>query len=160
MFDASGAGDIAMKNIERFNVYTAHIFGVLYNEFPVPRMMHAREVVTAVRASLELSPDEEAKQNKFVNHTLRWLQETGYIKAYGTDENRTFVLEPRAFEAMAAPLPSALRGGDLAVQSVGEKLVDVAGDLGREVGKETRKEVAAQLVGQVIGHAMKVFTGP
>ena len=92
-------------------------------------------------------------------YTLRWLQETGYIKAYGTDENRTFVLEPRAFEAMAAPLPRALSGADVAVRSVGEKLVDVAGGFGGELATETRKEIASQLVGQVIGHAMKAFAG-
>ena len=120
-------------------------------------MVHGREVVTAGRASLNISPDEEAQQYKFVAYTLRWLQETGYIKAYGTDENRTFVLEPRAFEAMAAPLPKALRGADVAVQSVGE-LVDVAGGFSGELAKEARKEIASQLVGQVIGHAMKVFT--
>lgn len=148
-----------MKNIERFNLYTAHIFGVLYNEFPVPRMLHGREVVTAVRASLEMYTEEEAKQHKFVAYTLRWLQETGYIKAYGIDENRTFVLEPRAFEAMAAPLPKALRGAEVAVLSVGEKLVDVAGGFGGELATETRKEIASQLVGQVIGHAMKAFAG-
>jgi hypothetical protein len=122
-----------MKNIERFNLYTAHIFGVLYNEFPVPRMMHGHEVVTAVRASLDLSPGEEAMQHKFVSYTLRWLLETGYIKAYGNDENRTYVLEPRAFEAMAQPLPMALRGKDAEVQSVGEKLVDVAGGFGQKL---------------------------
>ena len=53
-----------MKNIERFNLYTAHIFGVLYNEFPVPRMLHGREVVTALRSSLEMSTEEEAKQTQ------------------------------------------------------------------------------------------------
>ena len=38
-----------MKNIERFNLYTAHIFGMLYASFPVARMVHAQEVVNAIQ---------------------------------------------------------------------------------------------------------------
>jgi hypothetical protein len=62
---------------------------------------------------------------------------------------------------MAQPQPQSLRGkkGE-PTQSVGDKLVDVAGGFGKELGKETRKQVATQLVGAVIGHAMKAFSSP
>lgn len=130
----------------------------------MPRMVHGAEVVAAVRASLDIKGQEEGRERTVVLYTLHWLEATGYIRSNDKkmeDANRTFVLEPRAFEAMAQPLPKSLRGKkDEAARSVGDKLVDVVGGFGKEMAKETRKEFAEQLVGQVIGHAMKTFMSP
>jgi hypothetical protein len=89
-----------MKNIERFNLYTAHIFGMLYASFPVARMVHAQEVVNAIQDSLELAPGELEQQSKFFVNTMMWLEETGYIKSRGAGQDRKIVLMPKAFEAL------------------------------------------------------------
>jgi hypothetical protein len=151
----------SMKNIERFNLYTAHIFVMLYTSFPVARRVYFPEVFNAVKASLELEPKEEEEQSKFFANTMMWLEETGYIRSRGAGQDRKIVLTPRAFEAMAAPLPTSLRQKDEEKEllSVGEKLIDVAGGFGTELAKETRKQVASQLVGQVIGYAGRSFFG-
>jgi hypothetical protein len=149
-----------MKNIERFNLYTAHIFGMLFGDFPVPRNIHARDVVTAVGVEADLAPEEQGKEHKFVSYTLRWLEDTGYIRAHGSDANRTFVLQPKAFEALNATL-SALEGkkAQTAEKSVGERLSEVATDAGKAVVEETWKKLASEIVGSVIGHAAKAFSG-
>jgi hypothetical protein len=69
-----------MKNIERFNLYTAYIFGRLYDEFPVARKIDVTEVVAALK--LPTQPGVHAdptKENNFVAHTLAWLVDTGYL---------------------------------------------------------------------------------
>jgi hypothetical protein len=150
-----------MKNIERFNLYTAHIFGMLYASFPVARMVHAQEVVNAIQDSLELAPGELEQQSKFFVNTMMWLEETGYIKSRGAGQDRKIVLMPKAFEALNATL-SALEGKKAKTdeKSVGARLSEVATEAGKEMAKETWKQAASEMVGQVIGHAAKVFTSP
>jgi hypothetical protein len=156
-----------MKNIERFNLYTAYLFGKLYEEFPVHREIVAAEVV----AILKLPPPEKLAKNhdaagteaNFVAHTLMWLVDTGYLimrlRPKGATGKR-YVLAPKAFEALNATL-SALEGKKPTEdeKSVGQRLSEAAEEVGREVAREARKQVASQIVGQVIGHAMRTFTG-
>lgn len=151
-----------MKNIERFNLLTAHIFGVLYASFPLARQLHEADVMKPVKALLGFGPEEETVPSKFFANTVMWLEETGYIYSRGSGQDRKIVLTPKAFEAMAAPLPKALRGKEVeaSVPSVGEKLAEVATGAGKDIAKETWKQVSSQIVGQVIGHAAKVFSGP
>ncbi len=150
-----------MKNIERFNVLTAHIFGVLYASFPMARPLHEAEVMQAIKASLEFGPNEETLPGKFFVNTVMWLEETGYIHSRGSGQDRKIVLMPKALEALNATL-SALEGKKAKEdeKSVGERLSEVATEAGKDLAKETRKQVASQLVGQVIGHAMKAFSLP
>ena len=152
---------VMQSNIERFNLYTAHIFGMLYKEFPVAREIVPAEVVKELSGIIEHKPEETDKQrNGFVAHTLRWLSDTHYLMADGQGAKR-YVLAPRAFEALSATL-SALEGKRSVVdeKSVGQQLVDVSKDLGKEFGNKAKSEIAAQLVGTVIGHAMRVLTTP
>lgn len=162
-----------MKNIERFNLYAAYLFGKLYQEFPVHRPIDPVEVVRSVNLpppeKLAEGHDAMATEANLVVHTVMWLVETGYLVERLRKKGKRYVLAPKAFEAMKAPLLASLQQGEegTKTKSVGEKLVEVSREFSRELAKESRRqgasklvEVSSQLVGQVIGHAMKTFSGP
>ncbi len=153
-----------MKNVERFNLYTAFLFAHFYENFPIARAIDPTDIVN----SLKLPPlvvakgDPASEENKLVVHTLQWLVDTGYLIMRESGAHvRRYVLAPKALEALNATV-SALEGrrAEPDEQSVGEKLADATTTFGNELASESRKQVAAQLVGQVIGHAMKAITGP
>ncbi|MGF1619475.1 MAG: hypothetical protein ACFCUR_02535 [Rhodomicrobiaceae bacterium] len=155
-----------MKNIERFNLYTAYLFGKLYEEFPVHREIVPVDIVD----TLKLPPPEKLAKNhdarstdaNFVAHTVMWLVDTGYIILRSSGANRKrYVLAPKAFEALSATL-SALEGkkAEEDEKSVGERLSEIAADAGKEAAKEGWRKTISEMVGQVIGHAMKAFTSP
>lgn len=152
-----------MKNIERFNLYTAYLLGKLYDEFPVARAIDTRQVIAALALPLQESDakrDAVAKENTFVSQTLQWLVDTEYLIMRETGTHvRRYVLSPRAFEALNATL-SALEGrsAEPDEKSVGEILSEVAADTGKEMAKETWKQATSQIVGQVIGHAVKALS--
>lgn len=155
-----------MKNIERFNLYTAYLFGKLYEEFPVHREIEATEVVDALalppQEKLAKNHDARSTEANFVAHTVMWLVDTGYVILRESGGNRKrYVLAPKAFEALNATL-SALEGKRAKVdeKSVGERLSEVVTEAGKDLAKETWKQVVSQMVGQVIGHAAKVFGNP
>jgi hypothetical protein len=153
-----------MKNIERFNLYTAYLFGTLYEQFPIARAIDESEVVRALKlppqeASEGIDPASE--ENKLVTQTLEWLVDTGYlIKRVNAASVERYVLAPKAFEALNAKV-SALEGNAAVPgeESVGQKLAAAATNASREAGKETLRQFAAQIVGLVIGHAAKAWTG-
>jgi hypothetical protein len=157
-----------MTNIERFNLYTAFIFGKLYEEFPVHQGLEATAIVTLLKLpapeKLAKNHDAMGTEANLVAHSLMWLVDTGYLilRERGPNKSRKrYVLAPKAFEAMNAALPEALRQGqEEKTKSVGEKLTEVSREFGSELAKETRRQVASQLVGQVIGHAMRTISGP
>jgi hypothetical protein len=99
---------MVMKNIERFDAYALHIFGILYEAFPVPRRLDNLEIVKA----LELPAQES--ETAIVQGTIDWLRDTGFLRF--TDESDTrdkmqyrYVLAPRAFEALRRDLPKSLK---------------------------------------------------
>ena len=120
------AKGVTMKNVERFNLYTAHIFGVLYDQFPIARKVDEVEIVK----QLNLEPralDEKPNEATFVVSTVRWLTETGYLFEYKNDVASRYVLSPKAFEALNATL-SSLQGKKSKPNeaTVGERLAEVA----------------------------------
>jgi hypothetical protein len=152
-----------MKNIERFNLYAAYIFGKLYEEFPVRRGIEPADVVAILKLppqeKLEKNHDAVSTETNFVAHTLRWLVETHYLILYETASRKRYVLAPKAFEALNATL-SALEGKKAKEdeKSVGERLSEVATEAGKDLAKETWKKLASEIVGGVIGHAAKAFS--
>jgi hypothetical protein len=152
-----------MKNIERFNLYTAYIFGKLYEDFPVHREVQPAEVV----AVLKLPPPEKLAKNhdaagteaNFVAHTLRWLVETGYLILRETATGRDTYWLQRRSKLLNATL-SALEGKKAKEheKSVGERLSEVATEAGKDLAKETWTKLASEIVGGVIGHAAKAFS--
>ena len=58
-----------------------------------------------------------------------------------------------------SPLPKSLRERDEAPKSIGEKMTEVAHQVGADLAVESRKQITAKLVGEVIGYAMKSFSG-
>ncbi len=155
-----------MKNIERFNLYTAYLFGKLYEEFPVHQEVNPVELV----AALDLPPPEKLAKNhdavsteaNLVAHTLMWLVDTGYVilRRRGAKGTRIrYVLAPKAFEALNVRL-SALgeKKGKEGGKSVGERLAELARDAGKEMAKETWKQAVSKMVGFVIGYAAQAFS--
>lgn len=121
------------------------------------RKLDPMDIVSAVKGNIELGSGEDLQgQNNFVAQTIAWLVDTRYLILRQGGTNKRYVLSPRAFEAMNAPLPNALvPKGEPRTQSLGEKLAEVSSEMGREVGKEAKKQMAARLVGEVIGWAWK-----
>lgn len=155
----------SMKNIERFNLYTAYLFATLYEKFP----LHTEIDPVAVVKAVNLPPPTELAKNhdglgteaNLVQHSVLWLVDTGYLirRELGSDKKRIrYVLSPKALEAMNAALPDTLAQPKEEPKSVGEKLTEVVGDFGKEVGKESRRQIASQIVGQIIGFAARAFT--
>ena len=154
-----------MKNIERFNLYTAYLLGKLYDEFPVARTVETKAVIDALKLPAQEKDEKhtpEAQEHQFVSQTLMWLVDTEYlIKREAGSGVKRYVLSPKAFEALNATL-STLEGKSPKAdeKSVGERLSEVAADAGKEMAKEGLRKVMSEMVGQVIGHAMKVLSGP
>lgn len=153
-----------IKNVERFNLYTAYLFGFFYDQFPIARGVDEGQVIAALGLPLQETSkgiDPKSEEHKLVSHTLHWLVENGYlIKRVDGASVERYVLTPKAFEALNAKV-SVLEGKkeDPAEESVGEKLAAAATDAGKEMGKETVRQFAAQIVGLVIGNAAKAWAG-
>ena len=73
--------EASLNNIERFDLYTAHILSVLYRDFPVARTLEAPAIVEAMKAVIPVEPGQELEANRFVGHTIIWLEKTGYSES-------------------------------------------------------------------------------
>lgn len=149
-----------MNNIERFNLYTAHILSTLYENFPMPKELEARKIVDAMKDAIPVEAGQQSDATNFVGHTLLWLSENGFVGRLGEISPFRYVLAPKALEVMNS-LPSALQGkkSPKDEKSVGETLVEATKDFGTDIGKEAKKEVVKRIVGEVFGHAARAFMG-
>lgn len=147
-----------MKNIENFNFCTAHILTTLYGEFPVRYKLDPSAIVSALNGAIVDDEVRKINATTFVMNTIMWLVDTGYlIKHEGSSAaTNRYVLSPKAFEALSAPLPEALGGekGNPSQKTVGEKLSELAVNTGKDVGKEAKAQSIRQAIGWIIGLAL------
>lgn len=111
-------------NIEKFSLYTATIFALLYEKFPVPfdlRIHHLEK-----NWYLEGSQDTLAQANdsgKIAAYTAAWLRDSGFISYMGPKDSAFFnqcVLTAKGLEVMSA-VPDVLTSG----QTLGSFLGDI-----------------------------------
>jgi hypothetical protein len=152
----------SMKNIERFNLYTAYLFATLYEEFPLHTEISPQDVVKAVNlpppTKLAKNHDAASTEANLIQHTVLWLVDTGYLieRKLGAEGKRIrYVLSPKAFDAMNTMLPGALRQSkEEKTKSVGQKLLELVKDTGLGFLKEGQKQSISQLVSVIIGRAI------
>jgi hypothetical protein len=151
---------VPMQNIEHFNLYSAHIFNLLLDSFPMQKALEPKDIAEAMKDEVPVDPHKPGDASNFVGHTLVWLSENGFIDRRGEVSPFRYVLTPKSLERLNA-VPSALlaKKADTGDKSLGEALKSTTADLAKEVGKETRKQIITQMVGEVIGHAGRAFMG-
>jgi len=142
-----------MKNIDRFNLYTAHIFAKLYEDFPIARVIDEPDIVRAVALQKEQG-ESETDQNNLVRHSINWLEKTGYLRLMqdNPDAPKRYTLSPKAFEALAANTPDELRETSTSeTHTAGEALMNWVKQAGSDIATEARTQFATQFVAFIIG---------
>jgi hypothetical protein len=149
-----------MENIERFDAYALHIFGDLYERFPVGRVLDPAAIVKA--AGLPVKKGGEVQEADIVQATIDWLRTTGFL--LWSDESNTkdkmrypYVLAPMAFAALRRELPDAVKGKNEKgkPKSLGEKAVEFGKTMAKSMAAEGGKKLAAELVTLGIGWFFK-----
>ena len=130
-----------MKNIDRFNQYTARLFADLYASFPMPCDISYFEWLD--QDALETDRDELA----FCEVTIRWLEDAGYIHVGVRDVEGAYgiVLTAKGMEMMKV-VPQSVK----TKKSVGDALVGAVRD-GMRVS-------AAQIVSRAFTEVFKLFS--
>jgi len=149
-----------MQNNEHFNLYTAHILSILFECFPMPKALDAKEIAEAMKDVMPLDPQKQNEASNFVGNTLVWLSDYHFIGRQGLLPPFRYVLTPKSLERLNA-LPSALvaKEAETGDKSLGEALKSTTSDLAKEVGKEVKKEMITRIVGEILGHAGRAFMG-
>jgi hypothetical protein len=145
-----------MENIDKFNLCAAYVLNHLYGEFP-ERVLLKQELTEDIPGNDFDKPIDPS----FLRHSIDWLAATGYLlgRERGTQTwNTTYVLSPKAFEAMAMPLPKALRASPQDSKlTIGEKLSQTFKEYGTQLGQNvidgSQKHVASQIIKELIGFA-------
>lgn len=160
-----------MPNIDEFNWYTGHILGSLYQSFPIPLMLnHASLAEARLGSDKAWEPDHTAtvstgnldakmltqefhQQETIAWHTIRWLDDCGYVKTNDKVDHNTrnvcqYVLSPKGFEVLSI-IPESLE----TKKSYGVRLTEAA----QETAGEASRTVMAEIVGSALGAALRVF---
>ncbi|MBS0235179.1 MAG: hypothetical protein JSR99_17060 [Proteobacteria bacterium] len=137
-----------MKNIERFDAYALHVFGVLYEAFPVPRRLDNVEIMKAVNLPRR---ESEAAETAIVQGTIDWLRETGFLQFRDESDTKDkmqyrYVLAPRAFEALRRDLPETMKPKGEKPKSLGEEAISLSKKLAKNASKEAVQTAVSQLV--------------
>lgn len=121
------------------------MLGELYSTFPCPKFIDPAKYAPSHIPGEPLNEEAE-----FLNHTLKWLQQAGYILIGNLNLNTGgatgVVLTAKGLEALRA-MPASLEGK----ASLGERLADQA--------KSSGGEGIKALVGEVIGAAVRGAVG-
>ena len=125
------------NNIDLFNEYVAVIFSHLYEKFPVPSRLSAREA----SGNLEDSHHKISKNTEICIETIRWLKEAGYI---WYEKEHTFgaydaVLSQKGLELLKV-VPESLKED----KSVGDKLLEVMASGGKSAASDLIKLALTQ----------------
>lgn len=151
---------VPMKNIEQFNLYTAHIFSVLLEAFPMQKVMEAKEIAEAMKEVIPFSVWETSHAYSFVGYTVLWLADYDFIGRRGDVSPFRYVLTPKSLERLNA-VPTALlaKEAETGDKNLGEVLKNTTDELAKEAGKEAKKQIVARVVGEILGHAGRAFMG-
>lgn len=149
-------------NIDRFNKYAALAFAKLYESFPSPVDLDARELVTG-KPQTENEAKEQARdlgasdEVRFACDCLRWLMDNGYIKAPDRlDRNMTRIRKAVATPATLQAL-SATQNGD---QTLGEKIRGAIRDAGVDGLKDAGKNFMSSGIGWMVGAVISTMVRP
>lgn len=140
---------MASPNIEKFDALVVRVLGDLYEQFPVPTKIHANAYMDNVSTDgAALGSEVLSEGGRFLNHTLNWLQDSGYVRFKELNHAppggaNQVVLTAKALEALRA-MPSSLEGQT----TLGERMKEQAG--------ATASEGASQLVGVLVREGLKV----
>ncbi|KQB54453.1 hypothetical protein AQS70_07540 [Pseudomonas endophytica] len=131
---------MSVTNIDKFNDLAGKIFAELYERFPIPCTLIARELATPTCTSegnglclLELSNSDA----EFFNATARWLIGSGYLNGEILPDTHVSgaILTIKGLEALKA-MPHCLTHG----LSIRQRLAETM----KEGSKETLKSVLAE----------------
>jgi len=113
-------------NIEKFNTVAAQTFAALYESFPFPCDLRLKEEygIWLFGPLYEPGQKEELAEVRFIEATLNWLQEAGYLRYEGFSCPTGFmqaVLTIKGLEALNATpdvLTSTSTAGELVTKAL------------------------------------------
>lgn len=135
------------ENLQRFNTFAAHLFGLLYEEFPNPcdigpdLFFEFADKVEGKMAWRELN-------NQTVLSTVRWLHDEGYIRVteYSNNLSQGVTLTQKGLLVLNAT-PDSLHAGE----TMGEKIKSALAD--------GSKNMVTKLIEQTLDIGIKYATG-
>ena len=130
-------------NIEKFSLYTATIFALLYEKFPVPFDLHIHHLEKDwhVEGS-QAAPIQANDSGEIAVYTAAWLRDSGFISYMGPKNSAFFnqcVLSAKGLEIMNA-VPDVLTSN----QTLGSFLGDIVKTGARESAIEGVKFALAK----------------
>ncbi len=139
-----------MQNIDLFDEYTARIFALLYERFPVKQSLDVRELCghSAVN-DFGIIVDERGRPSRAFDiamATVEWLGDNGYVRL---DRNfghgwTNVVLTAQGLEALSA-VPESLASKE----SFGDRLVRFVREGAFGLAKEAAKAALAAAAGRI-----------
>ncbi|MBK9649696.1 MAG: hypothetical protein IPO67_31850 [Deltaproteobacteria bacterium] len=157
-------------NIDRFNVLVAQILALLYREFPIRQSIRAENLLGYQQTDNTYSPEGRwtAEYRKgdgtlirdatadfdFVQDTIRWLSDEGYILHWPYETGYEFMgvtLSAKGLELLKA-VPSSVAGST----SVGDTLLAIFKDGTKDGAKEAAASAISSALTQAPGFLMSL----
>ena len=152
-----------LSNVEVFNITTLKLFAKLYDEFPVPVNIDAKEIGAAASEATE-SINDTMKMIYYAEHTISWLAEEGFLrfeKAGGPHTTFTNVRLTLKGLTILGYTPSSIQAPEKA-QSIIGRVKSVLASGAEKAATEAVKSVLAEIfrlatspaTGQAIGNVL------
>lgn len=137
------------SNIKRFDELTGQILSVLYESFPVPRVLLLKDLIPdGISFDERIGFDVPNENGEFLFACIDWLTESGYLRFKDKVQATGYtecVLTAKGLEVLKAT-PDSLS----TESSLGEQLVDAS--------KTGAKSLIGDLAGQALSIGVKFAT--
>ncbi|AKA37719.1 hypothetical protein NE897_03090 [Yersinia ruckeri] len=138
-----------MSNIDKFNEFAGRVFGILYEEFPIPTNINVGDILGDPDLYNTTGiPPEMADDADIAGYTVVWLRQSGYLDMLNQDislnEFYNVVLTAKGLEVLKA-IPDSLTPRS---SPLGTQIADAV--------KSGAKETVSSLVNQALSTGIKL----
>jgi hypothetical protein len=146
-----------MSNIQLFDTYTAEIFKILYENFPVCKDIKPHEIVNSIEAKYEERPigDIPMIERQICSSALHWLRDNNLISVYAPSKKTFTSSDDVSMDELFSCVVLTAKG--LAVLKQVPKSIQEGASLGEEISDAVKKGMfskASELVGVALSGAM------
>lgn len=143
-----------MNNIKLFDAYTAEIFKILYENFPVCKDIKPHEIVNRIEAGNQERPigDIPVAERQICSSALHWLRDNNLISVYAPNKKTFTASNDVSMDELFTCVVLTAKG--LAVLKQVPKSIQTGVSLGEEISDAVKKGMiskASELVGVALG---------
>jgi len=145
---------IKMSNIKLFDAYTAEIFKILYENFPVCKDIKPHEIVNRIEVKYKERPigDIPMIERQICSSALHWLRDNNLISVYAPSKKTFSTSDDVSMDELFTCVVLTAKG--LAVLKQVPQSLQTGVSLGEEISDAVKKGMlnkASELVGVALG---------